>query len=103
MNPTLAWLAAALLVATPAAAQTMYRCHDQGKTTYSDKPCFHGDEIKQLQPNGNLTPEYLARTRMKNRIEEQRAQSAAVAARREAQVAKLDACEKSAVATVCKP
>jgi hypothetical protein len=103
MKPTLAWLAAALFIATPAAAQTMYRCQDQGKTIYSDKPCLNGDEVKQLQPNGNPTSEYLARMRMKNRVEEQRAQNAAVAARREAQVAKLDACEKSAVATVCKP
>jgi hypothetical protein len=103
MKPTFAWFAAALLVATPAAAQTMYRCQDQGKTTYSDKPCFYGDEIKQLQPNGNLTPEYVARLRMKNRIEEQRAQNAAVAARREAHVAKVAACEKSGTATPCKP
>jgi hypothetical protein len=103
MKPTLAWFAAALLVAMPAGAQTMYRCHDQGKTIYSDNPCLNGDEIKQLQPNGNPTPEYLARMRMKTRVEEQRAQNAAVAARREAQVAKLEACEKSAVATVCKP
>jgi hypothetical protein len=40
---------------------------------------------------------------MKNRIEEQRAQSAAVAARREAEVARVAACEKSMAATACKP
>ena len=103
MKPTLGLIVAALIVAAPASAQTMYRCHDLGKTIYSDKPCLNGDEIRQLQPNGNPTPEYLARMRMKGRVEEQRAQNAAVAAKREAQVAKLDACEKSTVATVCKP
>ena len=103
MKPTLAWVAAALLIAAPASAQTMYRCHDVGKTIYSDKPCLNGEEVKQLQPNGNLTPEYLARVRMKSRVEEQRAQIAVVAARRDAQAAKRAECEKSAVATVCKP
>ena len=103
MKPTLGLIIAALFVAAPVSAQTMYRCHDLGKTIYSDKPCLNGDEIKQLQPNGNPTPEYLARLRMKGRIEEQRAQNAAVAAKREAQVAKVVECEKSTVATVCKP
>ena len=103
MKPTFGLVVAAFVLASPAAAQTMYRCHDLGKTIYSDKPCLNGDEIKQLQPNGNPTPEYLARARMKSRVEEQRPQNAAVAARREAQVARLEACEKSAVPTVCKP
>ena len=110
MKPTLGWIAAALLAATPVAAQTMYRCHDLGKTIYSDKPCLNGEEIKQMQPNGNPTPEYLARLRMKDRMDEQRARvelqrarNAAVAAKREAHAAELAACEKSTVATVCKP
>jgi len=104
MKPTLGWIAAALLVATPVSAQTMYRCHDLGKTIYSDKPCLNGEEVKQLAPNGNLTSEYLARLRMKDRVEEQRARNAAVAAKREAhQGAKLAECEKSATATACKP
>lgn len=103
MKPTLGWIAAALLVATPVSAQTMYRCQDLGKTIYSDKPCLNGEELKQIQPNGNPTPEYLARLRMKDRIEEQRARSAAVSAKREAQATRKAECEKSAVATVCKP
>jgi hypothetical protein len=104
MKPTLGWICAALLViATPAGAQTMYRCHDLGKTIYSDKPCLNGDEVKQILPNGNPSPEYLARLRMKDRVEEQRARNAAVAAKREAHAARLAECEKSAVATVCKP
>jgi len=94
---------AALVIAAPVSAQTMYRCHDLGKTVYSDKPCLNGDEIKQLAPNGNPTPEYLARLRMKARADEQRAMNVTVAAKRDAQAAKLAECEKSATATVCKP
>jgi hypothetical protein len=81
----------------------MYRCHDLGKTIYSDKPCLNGEEVKQISPNGNPTPEYLARLRMKERAEEQRARNAAVAAKREAHAAQVAACEKSATPTVCKP
>jgi len=36
-------------------------------------------------------------------VEEQRAMNASVAAKRDAQSAKLAECEKSATATVCKP
>ena len=54
---TFAIVAAALVMASPAAAQTMYRCHDLGKTIYSDKPCLNADEIKQIAPNGNPTEE----------------------------------------------
>lgn len=110
MKPTFAWILAALVIATPAGAQTMYRCHDLGKTIYSDKPCLNGEEVKQLQPNGNPTSEYLARLRMKDRMdeqraraEEQRARSAAVAAKREAHAAEFAACQKSTVPTVCMP
>jgi len=103
MKPTFALMVAAFVIAAPVSAQTMYRCHDLGKTVYSDKPCLNGDEIKQLSPNGNPTPEYLARLRMKSRVEEQRAMNASVAAKRDAQSAKLAECEKSATATVCKP
>jgi hypothetical protein len=110
MKPTLGLIVAALVVAVPVSAQTMYRCHDLGKTIYSDKPCLNGDEVKQLQPNGNPTSEYLARVRMKDRQEEQRhrsdeqrARSAAVAAKREAHTAEFATCQKSTVATVCMP
>ena len=111
MKPTLGWIAAALLVAAaPVPAQTMYRCHDVGKTIYSDKPCLNGEEVKQMQPNGNPTAEYLARLRMKGRAEEQRnkaevqrARSAAVAAQREAHDAEKAACGKSTMPTVCRP
>jgi hypothetical protein len=103
MKPTLALIVAALVIAAPVSAQTMYRCHDLGKTVYSDKPCLNGDEIKQLSPNGNPTPEHLARLRMKSRAEEQRAMNASVAAKRDAHSAKVTECEKSTTATVCKP
>jgi hypothetical protein len=88
----------------------MYRCHDLGKTIYSDKPCLNGEEVKQLQPNGNPTSEYLARLRIKDRVAEQRARvddqrarSAAVAAQREAHAAEFAACQRSTVPTVCMP
>jgi hypothetical protein len=110
MKPTFAWILAALVIATPVGAQTMYRCHDLGKTIYSDKPCLNGEEVKQLQPNGNPTSEYLARLRIKDRVEEQRARvddqrarSAAVAAKREAHAAEFAACQRSTVPTVCMP
>ena len=103
MKSTFAYIVTVLFIAAPASAQTMYRCHDLGKTIYSDKPCLNGDEVRQIQPNGNPTPEYLARMRMKDRVEEQRARNAAVAARRDAHASQVAACEKSAVATVCKP
>ena len=110
MKPTFGVVLAAFMLASPAAAQTMYRCHDLGKTIYSDKPCLNGEEVKQLAPNGNPTSEYLARMRMRDRMEEQRAKtelqrarSAAVAAQREAHAAELAACEKSAIPTVCRP
>ena len=103
MKPTLAYVVAALFIAAPASAQTMYRCHDLGKTIYSDKPCLNGEEVRQMQPNGNPTPEYLARMRMKGRVEDQRAQNAAVAAKRVGPVAKVDACDKGTTAGVCKP
>ena len=103
MKPTFALMVAAVVIAAPVSAQTMYRCHDLGKTVYSDKPCLNGDEVRQMLPNGNPTPEYLARLRMKARVEEQRAMNASVAAKRDAQSAKLAECEKSTTATVCKP
>src|SRR4029450_8233880 len=89
MKPTLGIVVAALVIAAPASAQTMYRCLDLGKTIYSDKPCLNGDEVKQIMPNGNPTAEYLARVRGKERAEEQRAISAARAAKRDAELAKL--------------
>lgn len=92
-----------MFVAAPASAQTMYRCHDLGKVIYSDKPCLNGEEAKQMMPNGNPTPEYLARLRMKTRVEEQRAMNAQVAAKRDAQSARKAECESSTTPTVCKP
>ncbi|MFO1312519.1 MAG: DUF4124 domain-containing protein [Burkholderiales bacterium] len=103
MKPTFGWILAAMIVAGPASAQTMYRCHDQGKVIYSDKPCLNGEEAKQMMPNGNPTPEYLARLRMKARAEEQRAMNAQAAAKREAYPAKKAGCESGAARTVCKP
>jgi len=97
-NPTLGILFAAFAVASPASAQTMYRCLDLGKTIYSDKPCLNGEEVRQIAPNGNPTEEQLARVRMKARMEDQRALTAGRAAKREAEAAKTVKCVKGAPA-----
>ena len=103
MKPTFAIVAAALVMASPVSAQTMYRCHDLGKTIYSDKPCLNGDEVKQIAPNGNPTEEYLARLRGKARAEEQRAIAAARAAKHDAEGAKPAKCVKGASPPACEP
>ncbi|HET7096795.1 MAG TPA: DUF4124 domain-containing protein [Casimicrobiaceae bacterium] len=105
MKPTVAIVMAALAmaIASPVSAQTMYRCTDQGKTIYSDKPCLNGDEVKQIAPNGNPTAEYLARLRNKARADEQRAITEARAAKREADLAKATKCTKGATAPGCEP
>ena len=103
MKPTFAIVAAALVMAAPAAAQTMYRCHDLGKTIYSDKPCLNGDEVKQIMPNGNPSEESLARLRGKARADEQRAIAAARAGKRDAEGAKLPKCVTGASPPACEP
>ena len=106
MKSTLGIVIAALAIASPVSAQTMYRCQDLGKTIYSDKPCLNGDEIKQIAPNGNPTAEYVARMRMKARTEEQNAIEAARAAKRDAEnakVAKAAKCVNGAAAPGCEP
>ena len=70
MKPTVAIVVAAFVIASPASAQTMYRCYDLGKTIYSDKPCLNGDEVKQIMPNGNPSEEQVARSRAKARAGE---------------------------------
>ena len=104
MNPTIGIVIAALAiaVASPASAQTMYRCQDLGKTIYTDQPCLNGDEVKQIAPNGNPTAEYVARMRMKARAEEQRAVEAARAAKRDAENGKAAKCVKGATAPGCE-
>jgi hypothetical protein len=94
---------AALAIASPASAQTMYRCLDLGKTIYSDKPCLNGDEVRQIAPNGNPTAEQLARSRMKTRADEQRAIAAAGTAKRDVEVGKVVKCGKGATALGCEP
>ena len=94
--------ALALAIASPASAQTMYRCLDLGRTIYSDKPCLNGDEVRQIARNGNPTAEYLARSRMKDRLDE-RAITAAGAAKREAEIGKVAKCGKGATAPGCEP
>jgi len=103
MKPTFAIVAAALVMAAPAAAQTMYRCHDLGKTIYSDKPCLNGDEVKQIMPNGNPSEEYVARLRGKARADEQRAIAPARAGKRDAEGAKLPKCVTGASPPGCEP
>ena len=103
MKLTLGIVMAALAIASPASAQTMYRCLDLGRTIYSDKPCLNGDEVKQIAPNGNPTAETLARLRMKDRMDEQRAITAARAAKRDAEYAKIAKCVKGAAVPGCDP
>ena len=104
MKYTIAVVVGALAIASPVSAQTMYRCYDLGKTIYSDKPCLNGDEVRQIAPNGNPTAEYLARVRMKERADEQRAIMAARAAKHDAELAKAPKCVKgSAPAPGCEP
>jgi hypothetical protein len=102
MKLGLAVFAATLAIGPPVSAQTMYRCVDQGKTIYSDKPCLNGDEVKQIAPNGNPTAEYLARVRGKERVEEQRAITAARAAKRDAELGKVVKCVNGVAATGCE-
>ena len=103
MKCTFGIVIAALAIASPASAQTMYRCLDLGRTIYSDKPCLNGDEVRQIAPNGNPTAEYLARSRMKDRVDEQRAITAARVAKRDAEPAKVAKCVKGATPTACEP
>jgi len=56
---------------------------------------------QQRQPRGDLTPEYLARLRMKERVEEQRAITAARDAKRDAYFGKAAKCVKGAAAPGC--
>jgi uncharacterized protein DUF4124 len=95
--------ALAIAIASPASAQTMYRCLDLGRTVYSDKPCLNGDEVRQIAPNGNPTAEYLARLRGKDRADEQRAIAAARAAKRDAEIGKVTKCVKGATPPGCEP
>ena len=102
MKLSLGMVIAALAIASPASGQTMYRCLDLGKTIYSDKPCLNGDEIKQITPRGDPTPEYRARLRMKERVDEQRAITAARDAKRDAEVGKGTKCVKFAAMSGCE-
>jgi hypothetical protein len=61
-----------LLVAGASFAQTMYRCENNGKVEYSDKPCLEGVEVKRLAPDGGPTPEDRARAQMRAKAEQQR-------------------------------
>jgi hypothetical protein len=99
MKHTIGMIIVAVVIAAPASAQTMYRCLDLGKTIYSDRPCLNGDEVRQIAPNGNPTEEYLARVRMKNRADEQRAIAAAHAAK----LGKVGKCAKGATVQGCEP
>lgn len=102
MKPTLGIIIAAFAIASPVSAQTMYRCLDLGRTIYSDKPCLNGEEVRQIAPNGNPTDEYLERSRMKGRLDEQRA-IAAARAKRDAEIGKVTKCAKGATASACEP
>lgn len=61
-SAALALIAATVCAAT---AQPMYRCSDGGKTTYSDRPCVSGNEVKRIAADGGPTPDDVARARMR--------------------------------------
>jgi Domain of unknown function (DUF4124) len=103
MKHTIGMIIAALAIAAPASAQTMYRCLDLGKTIYSDKPCLNGNEVRQIEPNGNPSAEHLARLRMKVRVDEQRAIAASRAARPDAETGKVAKCVKGTGVAGCEP
>jgi hypothetical protein len=103
MKHTIGLVITALAMASPATAQTMYRCLDLGRTIYSDKPCLNGDEVRQIAPNGNPTAEYLARLRMKDRQDEQRTVAATRAAKRDAETGKVAKCVKGTTVPGCEP
>jgi Domain of unknown function (DUF4124) len=103
MKCTIGMVIAALAIASPVSAQTMYRCLDLGRTIYSDKPCLNGDEVRQIAPNGNPTAEHLARLRMKDRADQQRAITAARAVKRDAEFGKVAKCVKGATVAGCEP
>ena len=102
MKHTIGIIIAALAIASPASAQTMYRCLDLGRTIYSDKPCLNGDEVRQIEANGNPSAEQLARSRMKDRLNEQRAITALRAAKRDAEIGKAAKCVKGTTAPGCE-
>lgn len=52
--------------------QTMYRCTEGGKTTYSDRPCSSGAEVRRIAADGGPTPEDVARARMRAQADKQR-------------------------------
>jgi hypothetical protein len=103
MKHTIGLVIAALAMASPATAQTMYRCLDLGRTIYSDKPCLNGDEVRQIAPNGNPTAEHLARLRRKDRQDEQRTVTATRAAKRDAETGGVAKCVQGATAPGCEP
>jgi len=46
----------AAFVLTHASAQTVYKCTQDGKTTYADRPCAHGKSA-ELPPPAGIRPE----------------------------------------------
>lgn len=46
----------AAFVLTHASAQSVYKCTQDGKTTYADRPCAHGKAV-ELPPPAGIRPE----------------------------------------------
>jgi len=46
----------AAFVLTQASAQSVYKCTQDGKTTYADRPCAHGKAV-ELPPPAGIRPE----------------------------------------------
>lgn len=59
-------------IAVTAQAQTMYKCQNNGRIEYSDRPCWSGTEVKRMTPSGGLTPEDVERARMRAAAEQVR-------------------------------
>lgn len=66
---------AVMIVAGSASGQTMFKCSNGGKIEYSDKACPSGDVIKQITPDGSMSPQERAAAIM--RFNAERAQNEA--------------------------
>lgn len=83
---TCALLLAVALGAAPATGQSLYKCVDAGKTSYSDKPCQNGTQ-RTLSPDGGPSAEdrAAAQARFAREQAEQNARDRMRSARQEAQ------------------
>src|SRR5262249_11418159 len=103
MKYTIAIVMAALAIAAPASAQTMYRCYDLGRTIYSDKPCLNGDEVKQMAQHANPPKKRGGRGGKNARGEERRPTAGAPPAKRDGEMGRAARCVRAPPAPGCDP